>query len=177
MLIPAIPVSPTAPAARLSKTAQGPEAQVASRGPGLRETRPGWVGAPRRTQAPGPAEREAALALAEERPGPQRGTWGAATNDAPRAWVGALRELRVTPQVAPPTSGRSSASAGRTTRHPGVAVRQRPRTGVAESFGWPKPVGRLRKVRQRGVARVGWLCTCAATVSNRVRMRTLAAAA
>jgi len=115
--------------------------------------------------------------MAEGIPGQQRVTWGADNNDDTRDCVRELRELRVTPQVAQNTSGRSSASAGRTTHHPGSAVSQRKRKGVEEIFGWLKTVGLLRKVRHRGVARVGWMFTFAAAVYNMVRMRTLAAAA
>jgi hypothetical protein len=88
-----------------------------------------------------------------------------------------LRALQVTPPVAQNTLGRSSAIDGRTTRHPGYAISQRKRKCVEESFGWLKTVGLLRKVRHRGAARVGWMCTLAAAGYNVVRMRTLAAAA
>jgi IS5 family transposase len=129
------------------------------------------------TPATGTAEREAALAMAEAIPGPQRVTLGADKNDDTRDFVRELRELRVTPHVAQNTSGRSSASDGRTTHHPGYAVRQRKRTCVEEIFGWLKTVGLLRKTRHRGLARVGWMFTFAAAVCNLVRMRTLAAVA
>jgi hypothetical protein len=48
---------------------------------------------------------------------------------------------------------------------------------VEEIVGWMNTVGRLRKTRHRGVARVGWMFTVAAAVSNLVRLRTLAAVA
>jgi len=79
--------------------------------------------------------------------------------------------------MAQPTTGRSSAIDGRTTRHPGYAVSQRKRQCVEEIFGWLKTVGLLRKTRHRGVERVGWIFTFAAAVYNLVRMRTLAAVA
>jgi IS5 family transposase len=129
------------------------------------------------TQATGTAEREAALAMAEGIPGQQRVTVGADKNYDTRDCVRELRELRVTPHVAPHPSGRSSAIDGRTTRHPGYAVSQRKRTCVEDIFGWLKTVGLLRKVRHRGVARVGWMCTCAAAVYHVVRIRPLAATA
>jgi IS5 family transposase len=141
------------------------------------ENRHGLVVDTRVTPATGTAEREAALAMAEAIPGPQRVTLGADKNDDTRDFVRELRELRVTPHVAQNTSGRSSASDGRTTHHPGYAVRQRKRTCVEEIFGWLKTVGLLRKTRHRGLARVGWMFTFAAAVCNLVRMRTLAAVA
>jgi hypothetical protein len=47
---------------------------------------------------------------------------------------------------------------------------------VEEVFGWLKTVGLMRKLRHRGVARVGWLFTFATAVYNLVRMRNLAEA-
>lgn len=54
---------------------------------------------------------------------------------------------------------------------------QRKRKCVEELLGWLTTVGLLRKMRHRGVARVGWMFTCARAVYNVVRMRTLAAVA
>jgi hypothetical protein len=102
---------------------------------------------------------------------------GGDKNDDTRDLVSGLRELRVTPHVAQHTTGRSSAIDGRTTRHVGDAVSQRKRTCVEEIFGWMKAVGLLRKVRHRGVVRVGRVFTFAAAVCNLVRMCKLAAAA
>ncbi|MDH4370984.1 MAG: transposase, partial [Nitrospira sp.] len=84
-----------------------------------------------------------------------------------------LRARQVMPHVAQHTTNRASAIDGRTTRHPGYAVRQQKRTRVEEIFGWLKTVGLLRKVKLRGVQRVGWLFTFAAAVYNLVRMRNL----
>jgi transposase len=169
--------STTAPEARLYKKAKGQEAKRADLGHGLMEHRHGLVVDTRVTQATGTAEREAALVLAEAIPGQQRATLGADKNDDTRDCVHELRALRVTPPVAQHTSGRSSAMDGRTTRHPGDAVSQRKRTCVAEILGWMNTVGLLRKTRHRGVARVGWLFTCAAAVYHVVRIRTLAVVA
>jgi transposase len=169
--------STTDPEARLYKKAPGQEAKLASLGHVLMENRHGLVVDTRVTQATGTAEREAAMAMAEVIPGPQRVPLGADKTDDSRDFVRELRELRVTPHVAQHTSGRSSAIDGRTTRHPGYAVSQRKRKCVEEIFGWLKTVGLLRKTRDRGLARVGWRFTCAAAVYNLVRMRTLAATA
>jgi IS5 family transposase len=169
--------STTDPEARLYKKATGQEAKLAYLGHVLREHWHGVVVDTRVTQATGTAEREAAVAMAAGIPGQQRVTLGADKNYDTRDGVRELRERRVTPHVAQNTSGRSSAIDGRTTRHPGYAVSHRKRKCVEESFGWLKTVGLLRKVRHRGVARVGWMFTFAAAVYNVVRMRTLAAAA
>jgi hypothetical protein len=141
------------------------------------QNRHGLVVDTRGTQATGTAEREAARAMAEAIPGPPRVTLGADKNAATRDCVPELLQLRVTPPVAQKTAGRSSAIDGRTTRHPGDAVSPRKRQWVAALLGWLTTVGLRRKVRHRGAARVGWLCTLAAAVYNLVRMRTLVAVA
>ena len=173
----ATPASTTDPEARLYKKATGHEAKLAYLGQVRMENRHGLVVDTRVTQATGTAEREAALAMAAEIPGQQRVTLGAEKNYDTRDCVRELRELRVTPPVAQHTAGRSSAIDGRATRHPGDAVSQRKRQCVEAIFGWLQTVGLLRKVRHRGVARVGWRFTFAAAVYTMVRMRTLAAAA
>jgi hypothetical protein len=119
------------------------------------EKRPSLGVDPRVTQATGTAEREAAVAMAEAIPGPQRPVLGADTHDATRNCVHELRELRVTSQVAPYPTGWASATDGRATRHPGYAVSPRKRTGVEEIFGGMKTVGLLRKSRYRRVTRIG----------------------
>jgi transposase len=169
--------STTDPEARLYKKATGQEAKLAYLGHVLMENRHGLVVASCVTLATGTAEREAALAMAEAIPGQHRVTLGADKNYDTHDFVRDVRELQVTPHVAQNTSGRSSAIDGRTTRHPGYAVSQQKRKCVEEIFGWLKTVGLLRKVRHRGLARVGWIFTFAAAVYNLVRMRTLAAVA
>jgi hypothetical protein len=71
-----------------------------------------------------------------------------------------LREHGVTPHVAQKSN---SAIDRRSTRHPGYLLSQWRRKRVEEIFGWLKTVGGLRKNRHRGVARVGWTFTFAAT--------------
>jgi transposase len=101
--------STTDPEARLYKKATGHEAKLAYLGHVLMENRHGLVVDTRLTQATGTAEREAALAMAEEIPGQHRVTLGADKNYDPRDWVRELRDVRVTPHVAQNTAGRSSA--------------------------------------------------------------------
>ena len=71
------------------------------------------------------------------------------------------------------TSRRSSTLDRRTTRHLGYEVSQRNRKRIEEVFGWLKTIALLRKTRHRGVRRVGWMFTFAATVYNLVRLRNL----
>jgi hypothetical protein len=129
------------------------------------------------TQATGMAEREAALAMAEAIPGQQRVTLGADKGYDTHDFIHERRQLQITPHVAQHTAGHSSAIDGGTTRHPGYAGSQRKRKCLEETFGWMKTVGLLRKVRHRGVARVGWMFTFAAAVYNLVWRRTLSAVA
>ena len=67
-----------------------------------------------------------------------------------------------------------SAIDARTTQHPGYAISQRKRKRVEECFGWLKTIALLRKVRHRGIFKVGWVFTFAAAAYNLVRMRNLA---
>jgi IS5 family transposase len=61
----------------------------------------------------------------------------------------------------------------RTTRHAGYQVSQKKRKRIEEVFGWMKSIGLLRKLRHRGLERVGWILTFAATAYNLVRMGNL----
>lgn len=165
--------SSTDPEARLYKKAAGQEAKLCFLGHVLMENRHGLVVNATVTPATGTAEREAALALVDAQAPSRRITLGGDKNYDTAAFVEALRERQVTPHVAQHTTRRTSAIDGRTTRHPGYAVSQQRRKRVEEIFGWLKTVGLLRKVKLRGVRRVGWLFTFAAAVYNLVRMRNL----
>ncbi len=168
-------VSTTDPEARLYKKAAGQEAKLCFLGHVLMENRHGLVVHATVTPATGTAEREAALALVDAHASSRRITLGGDKNYDTVAFVEALRARQVTPHVAQHTTRRTSAIDGRTTRHPGYAVSQQRRKRVEEVFGWLKTVGLLRKVKLRGVPRVGWLFTCAAAVYNLVRLRNLVA--
>jgi IS5 family transposase len=170
-------VSTTDPEARLYKKAAGQEAKLCFLGHVLMENRHGLVVNALVTPATGTAEREAAVALLDARPTTRRITLGGDKNYDTHQFVQDLRALQVTPHVAQHTTHRASAIDGRTTRHPGYTVSQQKRKRVEEIFGWLKTVGLLRKVKFRGVQRVGWLFTFAAAVYNLVRMRNLVEAA
>jgi hypothetical protein len=123
------------------------------------------------------AERLAALALIEPRADrPQSVTLGADKAYDTGNFVLELREQAVTPHVAQNTSGRRSAIDGRTTRHPGYAISQRIRKRIEEAFGWAKTVAGLRKMRHRGLPKVGWQFTLAMAAYNLVRLPKLLAA-
>ena len=63
----------------------------------------------------------------------------------------------------------------RTTRHAGYEVSQRKRKRVEQSFGWMKMVGMLKKVKLRGIDKVGWLFTFTGAAYNLCRLRNLMA--
>ena len=98
--------------------------------------------------------------------GPKQVTVGADKNYDAEAMVQQLRERKATPHVAQNQERRRSAIDSRTTRHPGYQISQRARKKVEESFGWMKTVGLLRKLRHRGVQRVGWIFTFTAAAYN-----------
>ena len=90
----------------------------------------------RLTQATGTAEREAAVEMVDDIPGPKQVTVGADKNYDAEAMVQQLRERKATPHVAQNQERRRSAIDSRTTRHPGYQICQRARKKVEESFGW-----------------------------------------
>ena len=91
--------------------------------------------------------------------------------------VARLRAIGVTPHVAQNSAARRSAIDGRTTRHAGYAVSQRLCKRIEEPFGWIKAAAGLRKIRHRGLARVGWMVTLTAAACNLLRPPKLLAGA
>ncbi len=161
--------------ARLYRKSDGQEARLGYLGHVLTENRHGLAVGGELTLATGTAEREAALALIDAIPRAARATLGADKAYDTRAFVAALRERRVTPQVSQNTTGRRSAIDGRTTCHPGYEVSQDKRRLAEGVHGWIKTVGLLRKTRHRGKGRVGWVFTFTLAVYDLVRMRRLIA--
>jgi transposase len=92
-------------------------------------------------------------------------------------FVRELRGMNITPHVAQNTTNRRSAVDERTTRHAGYEVSQRKRKRVEQSFGWMKMVGMLRKVKLRGIEKVGWLFIFTGAAYNLYRLRNLMARA
>ena len=165
--------STTDPDARLARKGKGKEAKLSYAGHVLMENRNGLVVNVRLTQATGTAEREAAVEMVDDIPGPKQVTVGADKNYDAEAMVQQLRERKATPHVAQNQERRRSAIDSRTTRHPGYQISQRARKKVEERFGWMKTVGLLRKLRHRGLERVGWIFTFTAAAFNLVRIRNL----
>ena len=166
--------STTDPDALLARKGSGKEAKLSYNGNLLTENRNGFIITTEVFQANGTAERDAGLVMLEQIPGGHRITVGADKAYDTKDFVSECRNMKVTPHVAQNTK-RSGGSAidGRTARHEGYAVSQTKRKRVEECFGWLKTIALMRKVRHRGIEKVGWVFTFAAAAYNLVRMRKL----
>jgi len=167
--------STTDPDARLFRKSKGSEAKLNYMGHVLMENRNGLLVQTFLTEATGRAERDAAMLMVEAIPSGKRVTLGGDKNYDTRELVRELRRMNITPHVAQNDTNRSSAIDERTTRHAGYEVSQRKRKRVEQSFGWMKMVGMLRKVKLRGVEKVGWLFTFTGAAYNLCRLRNLMA--
>ena len=168
--------STTDPDARLARKGNGKEAKLSYNGNLLTENRNGLIVNTEVFEANGTAERVAAVVMLEQVPGGHRITAGGDKGYDTRDFVAECRNLNVTPHVAQNTK-RSGGSAidERTTRHSGYALSQIKRKRIEECFGWLKTIALMRKVRHRGIEKVGWVFTFAAAAYNLVRMRKLVA--
>ena len=164
--------STTDPEAMLHRQGKGKEATLADLGHVLLDNRQGLVANVCATHATGTAEREAA-AVVLAASAPPGSTVGADKGYDVARFGATVRGLAVPPHVA--QQARWSAIDGRTTRHAGYHVSQRKRKLVEQVCGWLKTVGGLRKLRHRGIERVDWQLTFAATAYNLVRLRNLGA--
>ena len=104
-------------------------------------------------------------------------TLGGDKNYDTQEFVKELRGMNITPHVAQNNTNRRSAVDQRMTRHAGYEVSQRKRKRVEQSFGWMKMVGMPRKVKLRGIDKVGWLFTFTGAAYNLCRLRNLMAKA
>ena len=166
--------STTDPDARLGRKGKGKEAKLSYNGNLLVENRNGLIVNAELFEANGRAERDAALVMLEQIQGDSRITVGGDKGFDAAEFVNECRHMNVTPHVAQNTS-RSGGSAidARTTRHAGYAVSQKKRKRIEECFGWMKDIALLRKLKHRGLLKVGWIFTFAAAAYNLVRMRKL----
>lgn len=169
--------SKTDPDARLYRKSDGAESRLAYLGHVLMENRHGLIVDAMATVADGYGEREAATKMLcahwERAPGRHR-TLGADKAYDVRDFVGFVRELDTTPHIAQNT-GRKGGSVldGRTTRHEGYAKSQHARPRIERAFAWLKTVGGLRKVKQRGLAKVDTLVVFASAAFNVLRLSNL----
>jgi transposase len=169
--------STTDPDARLYKKAVGREAKLGYLAHLLTENRHGFIVDTAVTAASGTAERDAAIVMLGELPlTTRRVTVAADKAYDTRAWVAAVRRMRITPHVAQNEFGYGgSAIDARTTRHAGYRVSHRKRKLIEQAFGWLKTVALFRKLRHRGGRLVDWLFSFGAAAYNLVRWRNLVA--
>jgi IS5 family transposase len=167
--------SKTDPDAKMARKGKGKEAKLSYNGNLLVENRHGLIVNTEVFEANGTAERDAALVMLEQIPGTKQVTVGGDKGYDTADFVAECRNLKVTPHVAQNLERPGgSAIDARTTQHAGYAISQRKRKRVEECFGWLKTIALLRKVRHRGIFKVGWVFTFAAAAYNLVRMRNLA---
>ncbi len=166
--------SKTDPDAKLARKGKGKEAKLSYNGNLLVENRNGLIVNTEVFEANGTAERDAALVMLEQIPGMKQVTVGGDKAYDTADFVAECRHLKVTPHVAQNLERPGgSAIDARTTRHVGYAISQRKRKRIDECFGWLQTIALLRKVRHRGILKVGWVFTFAAAAYNLVRMRNL----
>jgi IS5 family transposase len=160
--------------ALLARKGPGKEAKLSYSGNLLVENGNGLIVDAELLQANGRAERDAALVMLEQVSGTRRVTAGGDKGYDTADLVAECRHLGVTPHVAQ-NDGRRGGSAidARTTRHAGYRVSQKKRKRIEECFGWLKDIALLRKLKHRGLFKVGWIFTFAAAAYNLVRMRNL----
>ena len=160
--------------AKLARKGNGKEAKLSFQGNLLVENRNGLIVDTELFEANGTAERDAALVMLEQIPGSKRVTVAGDKAYDTKDFVSECRNLKVTPHVAQ-NDKRPGGSAidARTARHAGYRISQLKRKRIEESFGWLKTMALMRKVRHRGIFKVGWVFTFAAAAYNLVRMRNL----
>jgi transposase len=160
--------------AKLARKGRGKEAKLSFQGNLLVENRNGLIINTELFEANGTAERDAALVMLEQIPGTKRVTLAGDKGYDTKDFVSECRNMKVTPHVAQ-NDQRPGGSAidARTARHAGYRISQLKRKRIEESFGWLKTIALMRKVRHRGIFKVGWVFTFAAAAYNLVRMRNL----
>jgi transposase len=163
--------------AKLARKGAGKEAKLSYSGNLLIENRNGLIVNAELLEANGRAERaerDAALLMLEQLPGDQRLTVGGDKGFDTKEFVAECRHMNVTPHVAQ-NEKRPGGNAidERTTRHSGYAISQKKRKRIEECFGWMKDIALLRKLKHRGLNKVGWIFSFAAAAYNLVRLRKL----
>ena len=112
--------------------------------------------------------------MLEQVPGDGRITAGGDEGFDTQEFAAECRHMTVTPHVAQNTArAGGSAIDARTTRHAGYAIIQKKRKRISECFGWMKDLALLRKLKHRGLFKVGWIFAFTAAAYNLVRTRNL----
>jgi hypothetical protein len=168
------------PEARLFKKSAAGQSVPSYLGHVLMENRSGLVMAAWATQSSTSAEREAALAMLDQRGrSPDRVneltrtiTLGADKLYQEKEFIAGLRQRKVVPHVAEyePNPHWPNWLTEQERQDPGYAISQRKRKLIEKVFGWAKLDSILRQVKVRGVKKVNWLFRLLATAANLVRL-------
>jgi transposase len=169
--------STTDPEARMARKSNATAAKLSYAGHLLMEHRNALLVDIELSEATGYAERDTALEMLARLPATKR-RWTVAGDKGydTAQFVADVRELGITPHVAPNTTNRASAIDGRTTRHGGHQVSQRIRKRIEEPFGWIKTIAGGRKLRYIGRQRNRAWFLMTAAVYNIIRITALDAA-
>jgi hypothetical protein len=166
--------STTDPEALLARKSNGVAAKLSYTGHLLMEHRNALIVDMELTQATGYAERDAALEMLGRLPARKRRRTVAGDKAYDTAgFVAEVRDLGITPHVAPNTTNRRSAIDGRTTRHAGHQISQRIRKRIEEPFGWMKTIAGGRKLRYIGKRRNRAWFLMAGAIYNIMRITAL----
>ncbi len=145
----------------------------------MTDNRRGLVVNARVTHADGHAEREAAKTMIND--ARQAAdivsieiTLGADKGYDAWEFIEAFQQMKVTPHVAPNTSGRRSAMPDKLAPSVGYAISQQKRKLIEQGFGWAKTVLRMRQVMVRALKKVDQKFVLNMAAYNLVRMRSLA---
>jgi transposase len=169
--------STTDPEARMARKSHATAAKLSYAGHLLMEHRNALLVDIELTEANGYAERETALEMLGRLPRSKRRRTVAGDKGYDTVqFVADVRQLGITPHVAPNTTRQRTTIDGRTTRHPGHAVSQRIRKRIEEPFGWIKTIAGGRKLRYMGRQRNRAWFLMTGAVYNILRIGTLDAA-
>ncbi len=158
----------------LARKSNAHPAQPSYRGHVLMDNRHALIVVCKVTQATGTGERDAAKAMAADRPGAQQKTIGADKGYDTKGFVAEMRRIGVTPHVAQNTARPGGSSIdGRTTRHEGYDKSINARRGIEKVFGWIKQWGGLRQFKLRGTENVGAVFGLHVIAYNLIRLSNL----
>src|SRR6266498_2758952 len=166
--------STTDPEARMARKSNATAAKLSYAGHLLMEHRNALLVDIELSEATGYAERDTALEMLARLPATKRRRTVAGDKAYDTAgFVAEVREMGITPHLAPNTTRQRSTIDGRTTRHEGHAISQRIRKRIEEPFGWIKTIAGGRKLRYIGKQRNRAWFLMAGAVYNILRITAL----
>jgi transposase len=162
------------PDALLARKPKAHPAQLSYRGHVLMDNCHALIVDCKVAQAVGTGERDAAKAMAADRPGAHQKTIGADKNYDTKGFVAEMRRIGATPHVVQ-TTARLGGSAidGRTTRQDGYTKSVNARRGMEKVFGWIKRWGGARQFKLRGTEKVSAVFSLHVIAYNLIRLGNL----